>query len=102
MVDGAWQEDAEARGKYDRARLTSTQLSTYFVGSMAMWDLEAEARRRAADASGDPISAAAVPASALPGGYGSTPGFDYRAHLESVIGGGELPLPLLRRALFGA
>jgi uncharacterized protein (DUF885 family) len=101
MVDGAFQETAEARGKFDRARLSSTQLSTYFIGSLGMWDIEAEARRRAAVASGDPRGAAAVPAPRIIGGYGETPGFDYRSHLESVIGPGELPLPLLRRALFG-
>ena len=48
MVEGGFQEEAEARAKYDRARLSSTQLSTYFAGSMEMWDLELEARRRAA------------------------------------------------------
>ena len=46
MVDGGFQEEAEARAKYDRARLSSTQLSTYFAGSMEMWDIELEARRR--------------------------------------------------------
>jgi uncharacterized protein (DUF885 family) len=100
MVDGAWQEEAEARGKWDRARLSSTQLSTYFIGSMVMWELEAEARRRAAIASGDPRGAAAVPTPAIIGGYPATPGFDGRAHLEAVLERGELPLPLLRRALF--
>jgi uncharacterized protein (DUF885 family) len=100
MVDGAWQEDAEARGKWDRARLSSTQLSTYFIGSMVMWELEAEARRRAAVASGDARGAAAVPTPAIVGGYPETPGFDGRAHLEAVLRRGELPLPLLRRALF--
>ena len=48
MVDGGFQEDAEARAKYDRARLSSTQLSTYFTGSLEMWDIEREVRRRAA------------------------------------------------------
>ena len=48
MVDGGFQEEAEARAKYDRARLSSTQLSTYFAGSMEMWDIELEVRRRAA------------------------------------------------------
>ncbi len=48
MVDGAFQEEAEARAKFDRARLSSTQLSTYFAGSMEMWDIEREVRRRAA------------------------------------------------------
>lgn len=100
MVDGGWQEEAEAHGKFDRARLSSTQLSTYFIGSMVMWELEHEARRRAALASGDPRGAAAVPVPAIIGGYPDTPGFDGRAHLEAVLGRGELPLPLLRRALF--
>ena len=58
MVDGGFQEEAEARAKYDRARLSSTQLSTYFAGSLEMWDIELEARRRAAVASGDPRGAA--------------------------------------------
>jgi len=62
MVDGGFQEESEARKKWDRARLTSTQLSTYFVGSMEMWNLERERRVRAAVASGDPRGAAAVPA----------------------------------------
>jgi uncharacterized protein (DUF885 family) len=78
MVDGAFQEESEARSKYDRARLSSTQLSTYFIGSRRMGDLEAEGRRRAGDV------------------------FDYRAYLESVISQGSLPLPLLHRALFGS
>ncbi len=99
MVDGAFQEESEARSKYDRARLSSTQLSTYFIGSRRMWDLEAEARRRAAEAVGaDP---SVVPSPRIVGGYGPTPGFDYRTHLEAAIGQGGLPLPLLRRALFG-
>jgi len=101
MVDGGFQEVSEATGKYDRARLSSTQLSTYFIGSRVMWNLEHEARRRAAIASGDPRGEAAVPAPRIVGGYGPTPGFEYRSHLESVLSGGELPLPLLRRALFG-
>ena len=48
MVDGGFQEHAEARAKFDRARLSSTQLSTYFAGSLEMWDIEQEVRRRAA------------------------------------------------------
>ncbi|HEY2916609.1 MAG TPA: DUF885 domain-containing protein, partial [Candidatus Limnocylindrales bacterium] len=69
MVDGAWQEEAEARGKWDRARLSSTQLSTYFIGSMGFWDIELEARRRAAAASGDAGGAEAVTSDAVIGGY---------------------------------
>ena len=99
MVDGGFQEEAEARNKWNRARLTSTQLSTYFVGSLEMWDLELERRRRAAVASGDPRGADAVPAPRVVGNFGATPGFDYRAHLESVISHGSPPMVLLRRIL---
>ena len=97
MVDGGFQEEAEARAKYNRARLSSTQLSTYFAGSMEMWDIELEARRRAASAAGsDP---AKIEPRGLPGGFGATPGFRYRPHLESVIGHGSPPTALLRRIL---
>ncbi|GAC1674422.1 MAG: DUF885 domain-containing protein [Candidatus Limnocylindrales bacterium] len=97
MVEGGFQEEAEARAKYDRARLSSTQLSTYFVGSLAFWDLEHEVRRRAAAASGDPRGAAAVARTRVVGGYGQTPGFTYRSHLESCLVHGAPPMPLLRR-----
>jgi hypothetical protein len=99
MVDGGFQEEAEARAKYNRARLSSTQLSTYFAGSMEMWDIELEARRRAAAAEGkDPE---AIVPRGLPGGFGETPGFVYRPHLEAVIGHGSPPTALLQRILFG-
>ena len=99
MVDGGFQEEAEARAKYDRARLSSTQLSTYFVGSMQMWDLERDRRRALAAVSGDPRGADAVPEPRVVGGFGETPGFDYRSHLEDVIGHGSPPISLLRRLL---
>ncbi len=101
MVEGGFQEPAEAEQKYERARLSSTQLAEYFVGSMAMWDLEDEARRRAAVASGDPRGRAAVPAPRVVGGYGPTPGFRPREHLERVIAFGGPPFPLLRRLVLG-
>jgi hypothetical protein len=101
MVKGGFQEESEARKKWDRARLSSTQLSTYFVGSMEMWSLERERRVRAALASGDPRGAAAVPVARVVGGFGETPGFDYKAHLESVIAHGSPPIPMLRRILLG-
>jgi len=101
MVGRAFQEDSEARRKWDRARLTSTQLPTYFVGSLELWDLERDVRRRLAAASGDPRGADAVPEPHVVGGFGETPGFDYRAHLEAVIGHGSLPPRLLRRILLG-
>ena len=101
MVDGAFQEASEAERKWDRARLSSTQLSTYFVGSAEMWDLEREVRRRRAEASGDPRGAAAVPEPRVVGAFGETPGFVRREHLEEVLGHGTPPIPLLRRLVLG-
>jgi uncharacterized protein (DUF885 family) len=99
MIDGAFQEEAQARAKYDRARLSSTQLSTYFVGSTLFWDIEDEVRRRAAAAAGsDPGS---VRAPRVVGDYGPTPGFVYRKHLEACMAHGTPPMPLLRRLLLG-
>jgi uncharacterized protein (DUF885 family) len=100
MVDGGFQETDEARAKYLRARLTSTQLTTYYLGSLGMWELEEEGRRRAAVAAG--ASADAVPPQHIAGGIGTTPGFNYRAHLEAVISHGQPPIKWLRRAMFGA
>ena len=102
MTDGGFQEESEARSKWNRARLTSTQLSTYFVGSVEMWDLEIARRRAAAVASGDARGVAAVPQPRVVGNVGDTPGFDYRAHLESVIAHGSPPMVLLRRLLPGS
>jgi len=101
MVKGGFQEESEARKKWDRARLTSTQLSTYFVGSMEMWNLEKERRHRLAAASRDPRRASAVPEPRLVGGFGKTPGFSYKEHLEAVIAHGSPPIPLIRRILLG-
>jgi uncharacterized protein (DUF885 family) len=99
MVEGAFQEADEARGKWLRARLTSTQLSTYYVGSLEMWDLEVAARRRAAVAAG--AAAETVPAQHIAGGLGETPGFDRRAHMEAVIAHGTPPIKWCRRILLG-
>lgn len=99
MVDGAFQERAEALAKDERARLTSTQLVTYFLGSAGMWEIEDAARRRAAIAAG--AGEDAVPEPRVVGGYPATPGFDERAHLEAVIAHGAPPIPLLRRILLG-
>ena len=101
MVVGGFQEESEARKKWDRARLTATQLSTYFVGSMEMWKLERERRLRAALASGDGRGVAAVPDPRVVGGFGETPGFSYREHLESVIAHGSPPIPVISRILLG-
>ena len=92
MVDGGFQEASEARAKYARACLSSTQLSTYFAGSMEMWAIELSARRQAAN---DP----AIQPRALPGGFGATAGFRYREHLERVMSHGAPPTALLKRIL---
>jgi uncharacterized protein (DUF885 family) len=46
MIEGGFQEEREAAGKWVRAQLTSTQLSTYFVGFQEHMDLR-EAMREA-------------------------------------------------------
>jgi len=97
MIDGAWQEADEARGKWLRARISSTQLSTYYVGSLEMWDLEEAVRRRAAAEVG--ASAADVPAQHVAGGIGDSPGFDQKAHLEAVISHGTPPIKWCRALL---
>ena len=94
LVEGAWQEQDEARGKWLRARISSTQLSTYFVGSLEMWDLEVEVRRRLAAAAG--AGPDAVPEQAIRGGMGDSPGFDQRAHLARVIAYGTPPIKWCR------
>jgi hypothetical protein len=80
MVQGGFQEEGEAANKWDRARLTSTQLCEYFLGSLGMHDLEAAARRRA-EADGSE--------------------FEYRPFLESVLAHGTPSLPVIREILFG-
>jgi uncharacterized protein (DUF885 family) len=99
MVGGGFQEQDEARAKWLRARISSTQLSTYYIGSLEMWALEVEGRRRAAVASG--ASAESVPDQKIAGGMGQTPGFDYRAHLEAVVSHGTPPIKWVRAAMFG-
>jgi len=39
MIEGSFQEEREAAGKWVRAQLTSTQLSTYFVGYQEHMDM---------------------------------------------------------------
>jgi uncharacterized protein (DUF885 family) len=46
MTKQGFQEEGEAVGKWKRARLTSTQLSTYFVGTMEHDDLRAAAEAK--------------------------------------------------------
>ncbi len=46
MTGAALQEESEARGKWTRARVSSTQLSTYYVGWREHHALREEAKRR--------------------------------------------------------
>ncbi len=45
MIEGAFQEEREAAGKWTRAQLTSTQLSTYFVGYQEHRDMREAVER---------------------------------------------------------
>jgi uncharacterized protein (DUF885 family) len=78
MVEGGFQEEGEAVNKWDRARLSSTQLCEYFLGSVEMHELEAEGRRRAAAEGRE---------------------FAYRPYLESVLAHGTPPTPIIRDIL---
>jgi uncharacterized protein (DUF885 family) len=80
MVEDGFQEESEAANKWDRARLSSTQLCEYFLGYVSMSDLEREARHRA--------SAEGVE-------------FAWRPFLESVLAHGTPSTPVIRDILFG-
>jgi len=100
MVREGFQEEDEARAKWVRARITSTQLSTYYVGAVEMTDLEDAMRRRAAIAAG--AGPDAVPARRIGVPPPETPGFRMRDHLEAVISHGTPPIRWVRRILAGA
>jgi uncharacterized protein (DUF885 family) len=77
MVEGGFQERSEATEKWSRARLSSTQLCSYYLGSVEMTELERAARRRLGDA------------------------FEWRRFLESVVSHGTPPMPVIRDILHG-
>jgi uncharacterized protein (DUF885 family) len=81
MVEGGFQEEGEAANKWDRARLSSTQLCEYFLGAVEMHSLEREARRRA-EAEGRE--------------------FVYRPFLESVLAHGSPSMPVIGDILFSS
>jgi uncharacterized protein (DUF885 family) len=80
MVEGGFQEEGEAANKWDRARLSSTQLCQYFLGSVELTDIERETRQRR--------EAAGL-------------GWEWRPFLESMVSHGSPPPPILRRILLG-
>lgn len=49
MIERSFQQPGEAEGKWVRAQVTSGQLSTYFVGATAWFDLRKRAEARAAE-----------------------------------------------------
>ncbi|HEV8701467.1 MAG TPA: DUF885 domain-containing protein [Candidatus Polarisedimenticolia bacterium] len=78
MMKSTFQEKTEAEGKLRRAKLSSTQLPTYYVGWRAWRDLrrDAEARRGAS--------------------------FDLRAYHDEVLAYGAIPMEALRRQVLGS
>ena len=77
MMKSTFQEKTEAEGKLRRAKLSSTQLPTYYVGWRAWRALrrDTEARRGAS--------------------------FDLRAYHDEVLGYGAIPMDALRRQVLG-
>ena len=76
MVETGFQEEREAAGKWVRAQLSSTQLSTYFVGYQEHSDMRAEAERR--------------------GGAK----FDLKAYHDRALSYGSPPVRLVRAMMF--
>ena len=75
MEKEGFQEEGEAVGKWKRARLTSTQLSTYFVGVSEHLDLRESAKAKAGDS------------------------FDLKKFNDSVIAYGAPPVKYVREIL---
>ncbi len=75
MVDGAFQSEGEARLKVTRCKQSSTQLSTYFVGRMAIYKLRQEIQRELGDA------------------------FDLGAFHEALLNEGSIPVKYLPKLI---
>jgi uncharacterized protein (DUF885 family) len=71
LIDRGFQTEAEAVGKIRRAKQSSTQLSTYFVGRTAFYRLRQEVQRRRGE------------------------NFDLAKYHEAVLGHGTLPVKYL-------
>ncbi|GAN00065.1 hypothetical protein U91I_03728 [alpha proteobacterium U9-1i] len=76
MTQTAFQEEREAAGKWRRAQLSSTQLSTYFVGFLEHMETRAEAERRAGA------------------------GFNLKAYHDGILSFGSPPMRYARALLF--
>ncbi len=77
MTQTAFQQEREAAGKWIRASLSSTQLSTYFVGVSEHHAIRAEAERRDGAA------------------------FDLKAYHDKVLSYGSAPARYVRALMFG-
>ena len=77
MTKGAFQQEREAAGKWNRANLSSTQLLSYFVGYSEHMDLRAEAMRR----------------------QGAS--FNLKAYNDAVLSHGSPPAKFVRALMFG-
>ena len=77
MTVTTFQEEREAAGKWIRAQLTSTQLSTYFVGYQEHRDLRAEVEKKRGDA------------------------FNLKKYHDQVISYGSPPVRFVRRLVLG-
>jgi uncharacterized protein (DUF885 family) len=75
MTQTAFQEEREAAGKWDRARMSATQLSTYFVGRQEHDGLRAQAERQ--------------------------PGFKLKAYHDQVLSYGSAPTRYVGALMFG-
>ncbi|MBS0471974.1 MAG: DUF885 domain-containing protein [Proteobacteria bacterium] len=76
MTKTAFQQEREASGKWTRARLSSTQLSTYFVGVTEHDGIRAEAQKRAGK------------------------DFDLKAYHDKVLAYGSAPARYVRALMF--
>ena len=81
MIEGSFQEEREAAGKWVRAQLSSTQLSTYFVG----YQEHVEMRKAVEVAWGDEFTLRRYHDQAL--SYGSPP----VKYIRALILGEEIP-----------
>ena len=81
MIEGGFQEEREAAGKWVRAQLTSAQLSTYFVG----YQEHIEMRKAVESAWGDEFTLRRYHDQAL--SYGSPP----VKYIRALILGAEIP-----------
>lgn len=77
MMEGAFQQEREAAGKWTRARLGSTQLLSYFVGYSEHMDMRREAERRAGTR------------------------FDLMRYNDAAISYGSPPVRFVRALMFG-